>query len=62
MDDRYIVNEDKSVTDTLTEEVFDSCYCDNTHDQNDTICVFCWGHGRRLPTDPVKITKSNTNS
>lgn len=59
MDDRYVVNDDKSVTDTVSGEEFDSCYCDNTHDQHNIVCVFCLGHGRRVPTDPVKITKSN---
>jgi hypothetical protein len=29
-----------------------ACECDNTHEQNNTVCRWCWAHGRRLPTDP----------
>lgn len=29
-----------------------ACECDNTHDQNGTVCRFCWAHGRRKPSDP----------
>ena len=29
-----------------------SCECDNTHDQNDTVCRWCWARGRRKPSDP----------
>ena len=29
-----------------------SCECDNTHDQNDTVCRWCWAKGRRKPSDP----------
>jgi hypothetical protein len=28
------------------------CECDNTHEQNDTVCRFCWSLGRRKPGDP----------
>lgn len=29
-----------------------SCECDNTHDQNHTVCRYCWANGRRHPHDP----------
>ena len=25
----------------------DYCECDNTHEQNDTVCQWCWSKGRR---------------
>jgi hypothetical protein len=28
------------------------CECDNTHEQNNTVCRFCWAKGRRIPSDP----------
>lgn len=28
------------------------CECDNTHEQNDTVCRWCWAHGRRKWNDP----------
>jgi len=30
----------------------EACECDNTHTQNDTVCRWCYAHGRRKPTDP----------
>lgn len=24
-----------------------ACECDNTHETNDTVCRWCWEHGRR---------------
>ena len=32
------------------------CECDNTHDQNDTVCMWCWVRGRRAPADPEIVT------
>lgn len=29
-----------------------SCYCDNGHEQNDTVCMYCYNHGRRGWNDP----------
>lgn len=29
-----------------------ACECDNTHQNNDTVCRFCWAFGRRKWTDP----------
>lgn len=37
-------------------EVPAECECDNTHDQNDTVCRYCWAHGRRKPSDPEVST------
>jgi hypothetical protein len=28
------------------------CECDNTHEQNDTVCRWCWARGRRHWSDP----------
>ena len=28
-----------------------ACECDNTHDQNNSVCRWCWDRGRRKPTD-----------
>lgn len=28
------------------------CECDNTHEQNDTVCRWCWSRGRRKWNDP----------
>lgn len=28
------------------------CECDSTHDDNATVCRWCYAHGRRLPADP----------
>ena len=28
------------------------CECDNTHEQNATVCRWCWAAGRRVPSDP----------
>lgn len=28
------------------------CECDNTHQANDTVCRWCWAHGRRHWNDP----------
>jgi hypothetical protein len=28
------------------------CECDNTHLQNNTVCLWCWSLGRREPNDP----------
>lgn len=44
------INADQE-TDTPTE-----CECDNTHQQNDTVCRFCWSEGRRHWDDLVKPT------
>lgn len=34
-----------------------ACECDNTHEQNDTVCRWCWAQGRRKPSDPeVSVT------
>ena len=30
----------------------DHCECDNTHQQNDTVCMWCWNRGRRKWNDP----------
>lgn len=30
----------------------EKCECDNTHEQNDTVCQFCWSKGRRKWNDP----------
>lgn len=30
----------------------DGCECDNGHQQNDTVCRWCWDHGRRHWNDP----------
>ena len=30
----------------------DGCECDNTHQQNDTVCSWCWNRGRRKWNDP----------
>lgn len=30
----------------------EACECDNTHEQNGTVCRWCWAHGRRKPDDP----------
>jgi hypothetical protein len=32
--------------------LLESCECDNTHEQNDTVCRYCWAYGRRKPGDP----------
>jgi hypothetical protein len=29
-----------------------ACECDNTHQANDTVCRWCWAHGRRHWNDP----------
>lgn len=42
-------------TRTIIQEEDDlppSCECDNTHENNDTVCRFCWSHGRRKWDDP----------
>ena len=31
--------------------LLDGCECDNTHEQNNTVCLWCWAHGRRVPGD-----------
>jgi hypothetical protein len=33
-------------------ELLEGCQCDNGHQQNDTVCRWCWGHGRRQWNDP----------
>ena len=38
----------------------DSCYCDNGHEQNDTVCRYCWHFGRRDWNDPE--LEDNPNS
>src|ERR1035437_1840380 len=30
----------------------DGCECDNTHQQNNTVCRWCWNRGRRKWNDP----------
>lgn len=37
------------------------CECDNTHDQNDTVCRYCWAKGRRRPSDPTPEAKCGEN-
>lgn len=31
---------------------YEECYCHDGHDRNNTVCMFCWNLGRRVPTDP----------
>jgi hypothetical protein len=31
------------------------CECDNGHEQNDTVCRWCWAHGRRHWNDPEAV-------
>ena len=33
-------------------ELDEGCYCDNGHQQNDTVCMWCWERGRRHWNDP----------
>ena len=37
----------------------DSCYCDNGHEQNDTVCRYCWHFGRRDWNNPELEDKAN---
>lgn len=40
------------------EDIPASCECDNTHEQNDTVCRWCWSQGRRRWNDPeVLVTR-----
>jgi hypothetical protein len=42
--------------DEPAEGVPKRCECDNTHEQNGTVCRWCWAHGRRVPSDPDIVT------
>lgn len=51
-ENQLVVQEDRSVCDTVNDQVLYGCECDNTHQQNDVVCRFCWAHGRRKWNDP----------
>lgn len=36
----------------IAETESPECECDNTYLQNNTVCRWCWDHGRRSPSDP----------
>jgi hypothetical protein len=40
------------------DELPPSCECDNTHQANDTVCRWCWAHGRRHWNDAEVTVKS----
>jgi hypothetical protein len=40
------------MTDDPDKVILTACECDNTHEENDTVCRWCWGHGRRKWLDP----------
>jgi len=43
---------DGTVLDHTLDQIIEGCECDNTHEQNDTVCRWCWAHGRRKWADP----------
>jgi hypothetical protein len=34
------------------DDILQGCECDNTHEAQDTVCRWCYGHGRRRWADP----------
>lgn len=59
------IEEDGTVVNLIEGESYTSCYCHYGHEQNSTVCLFCWAHGRRKPSDPevpdVVLTQKNYN-
>src|SRR5262245_27806831 len=51
-DVEYEVLADGRVFDHVEGYVLAVCECDNTHRHNDTVCRWCWAHGRRKWNDP----------
>lgn len=47
----YVTNEEAGITEDDDPDP-DACECDNTHEANDTVCRWCWSHGRRKWNDP----------
>ena len=35
----------------ILDELPTECECDNTHEQNNTVCRYCWAKGLRHPGD-----------
>jgi hypothetical protein len=38
------------------------CECDNTHEANDTVCQWCWEHGRRKWADPEVVLERESEA
>lgn len=45
-DEAYCSNE-CHVAATAGDDLPDGCECDNTHEQNQTVCRYCWAQGLR---------------
>ena len=42
---------DGKVYDSVIDQTLDKCECDNTHKNLDTVCRYCYAHGRRQYTE-----------
>jgi hypothetical protein len=43
----------------VLNQMLHACECDNTQEQNETVCRFCYAHGRRKPSDPAVTPVAN---